>query len=330
MTYRTLAEAVDLTQDELVRGVGTALLTANETIAYYDIRLTDRYSIRVNREADIGNGQMVQCGDTIISQPNATERVDFPVRHALRQFEVCEDVQNLASTFQDQVALDTVLASKGLMQNVVAPQLINGTGIAPYFNGWESLIAPAMATGLIGASFALEDLDALWQRVLVKSEKMAWVGNAATMRTVITQIRTDAELTYMDLAGTTFRVPAYLGYPILRNDNVPDGHLYLANMDWDAEGLGLFLANKEGASTFDSLFQLQFVGIKHDGIEHIYRIGGYFAQALMSPLALGRIEGIATTSPSPVPGDDDDDATDDATDDASDVDSDADADVDIG
>lgn len=297
MTYRSLTEAVDLTQDHLVRGVATAILTANETIAYYDVLLTDRYSVRVNREADIGSGQMVECGDTIISQPNATSRVDFLLRHAIRQFEVCEDVQNLASSFENQLALDTRLAAKGLMQNIIAPQLIAGDNVPPNLAGWDTLIATGMTTGLIGTDVGLEDLDALWQRVLVKSAKMAWVANAATIRTLLKVIRTEAEITYMELAGTTFRVPAYLGYPILRNDNCQNGDLYLANMSWDDEGLGLFLANKEGASTFDAMFDLQFVGIKHDGIEHIYRLGGYFAQALRSPLALGKIEGIAAADP---------------------------------
>ena len=305
MTFRPLSQAIALTQDELLRGVATAILTANEMMAYMDMQLTDRPSIRVNREVDVGGGTWVDCTSTIISQANETEVVQFPMRHVLRQFDVCDDVQNLASAFEDQLALDTRLAGKGLgrtLENAV----INGVGTAGQIDivGWENLVAPAMSQGILGVDVTLEDLDWLWQRVQARSQKMAFVCNAATQRRLIRLIRTEASLDLVELAGTTFRLPGYLGYPILRNDWCQDGDVWLANMDAseEGEGTGLWLNSRIQNPTFDGIFKLDYVGTRFDSINKVYRLGGHFSNVLRSPLALGRITGVIAAPTGPTSG----------------------------
>jgi hypothetical protein len=291
MPFRTLAEAAALTQDELLRGVATALITANETLAFVDIIPTDRPSITLNRESAIGSAQVAGCDTELVSESGETIPADFPMRTYIRQFEVCRTVRGLASTFIDQLALDTRLAAKGAGYKI-AMDLISGLNANTEVIGWASQTIAGQSVAQVGGSLDLSDLDAAWDRCLVKGAKMAWVGNAATRRAVVRELRANSALQYQELAGTTFTVPQYMGAPVLRNDNVPAGVLYLVNMSAEDEGYGLFMANTQGEE-MEGLFGLIDVGWVKDKDRKSYRLVTDIAGVLQSPLAIARITGVA-------------------------------------
>lgn len=292
MTFRTLAEAATTTQDELLSGIATALITANETLAFVDIVPTDRPTITLNRESVIGTAQVSIGSDTtLVSEKNEVLPSSFAMRTYIRQFEVARTVQGLASTFIEQLALDTRLAAKGA-GNKLALDMIAGLDANSEIIGLASQTAVGQTAAQAGATLDLADLDAAWDRCLVKGAKMAWVGNAATRRAVVRELRANSSLAYTDLAGTTFRVPQYMGAPVLRNDNVPAGALYLVNMSIEDEGYGLFMSNQQGEA-MAGLFGLIDAGWVQNKDRKIYRLVTDVAGVLQSPLAISRITGVA-------------------------------------
>ena len=308
--FRTLAEAANFTQDQLLSGLATALITSDETLVFADIAITDRPSIKGNREVSRPDVQNVDCDDEIVDSAADTEPFTFPLITKVTQFTSCRQVQGRASTFTDQLAIDIEQGARAMGESLAQDAAI-GSGAAGQLYGYEALTPASQIITPAGADLELEDLEHLSDIVKLKTMgQTAYVANAATRRRISRLMKDAGIMGTMELSGTTFVAPVLNGLPILRNDNLPDGIVWLVNFDAD-QGVGMWLGDNGTSAAGLADFSSQAAG-PTGNVGGIESVGGIFtlipigwmpnrdrfrhrlvvdvAQSLISPLAIGALD----------------------------------------
>jgi hypothetical protein len=288
MAYRTLADVTAQTQDLILPGLVQKYLTTNEYVAWAETVVTDRPSISVNRIADYGAVQKgIDCNTTLTSAAISGSNEIFELVQYARQFEVCNQVVGLASSFVDQAGEELLGAIKA-MTNEIATDAINGTGSGE-IKGIDNLVTNSVAASGVGGAGDIEAIWYLFDAVKSKSPKMALMTNAKTKRKLMAALLASAQVSSVELKGTSFLVPVFNGAPILVNDTLADGDVVLANGD-PAEGLFIAVGEHPG-NNIGGIFRFQNVGISQTKDTNISRIFGSFAHVLKSQDAIARVTG---------------------------------------
>lgn len=282
--YRTLAQAADMTQDELLPGIINTLVTANQTLAWQEIHVTDRPAIKMNREVSSGTAAVVTCASTLTSEAIETTPQTFDMHTYARQFEVCSRVEGMANSFTDQFSAELRGAVKA-MGYKLAEDMVSGTGTGEIY-GLDALYAGTAVDATAGLT--LDMLDEALDQLDTTSDKVAFVGSKATIRAIRRELREAGSLEYMSLADDRMRVPSYLGIPALINDNVGAGDIYV--VDYSSENGGVGLAISQAGGSIDGLFDLVNGGRVENTIRDFYQVLGDFAQFVKNPGTLGKIE----------------------------------------
>lgn len=290
MAYRTLAEilANNEQNDLILPGLVQKYLTTNEYLAWANTVITDKPTIIVNSIADYGAVQKgIDCNTSLTSASISGATDTFTLVKYLRQYETCQDVVGLGSSFVDQASEDLLGAVKA-MANELAVDAINGTGSGE-IAGLNALVTNSVAASGVGGVGDVESLWYLFDAVKAKSDKMAMVMNAKTKRAVMSALLAAATVQTVELKGTSFVVPAFNGAPILVNDTATDGDIFLVNGGTD-EGVFPVIGTYPGAN-IGTLFKLTDVGVNQSKDTRIFRIAGHFAHVRKSRDAIARITG---------------------------------------
>jgi hypothetical protein len=288
MAYRTLADVAAQTQDLLLPGLVQKYLTTNETLAWMTTLAIDRPSISVNRVASYGAVQKgIDCNTSLTSVAISASNEVFNLVQYARQYEVCNQVTGLASTFVDQAGEELLGAIKAMAEEV-GVDAINGSGSGE-IKGLESLITNSVAASTVGGSGDVEAIWSLFDSVKAKSSKMALMANAKTKRRIMSALLASATVGTSELKGTSFMVPNFNGASILTNDTIADGSIYLANGD-PQEGLFMAVGEHPG-NNIGGLFRFVDVGINQSKDTRINRVFGSFAQILKSNDAIAAVTG---------------------------------------
>ena len=274
MTYRTLAELADTTQDDLLPGIIDVLKKNDEWTAALvaNARLTDRPTIKGNRLASFGDAAYIDCDTEITSEAISGSPFSYDVLTILRQFDVCQTGQNLYSTFTDVVASELNGALKAVSEKLAGDSMTgNGT---TEIAGLDTQNVNEFGTA--GADLDCGDLDRLYDEVISR-ENLVYVGQPAAIRTALAEIRSEAGgLTYGTLAGTELRVPEYLGIPLLRNHFAPADKIFLVDMNQ----FNLFVGESED-NNIGGVFNLVDVGVVQNKHARRWRVYGQFASVLL-------------------------------------------------
>ena len=282
MTYRTLAELADTTQDELLPGIIDVLKKNDEWTASLitSARLTDRPTIKGNRLASAGTAEYIDCDSTITSVAVSGSPFEYDLETIMRQFDVCKTGQNLYSSFTDVVATELAGAVKAVGELIAQDSMVG--------DGSDKLAG--LATQVTnkfnkeGASLDVGDIDRLYDEALSRSN-LVYVGAPATIRSALAEIRdTAGGLTYDTLAGTQLRVPSYLGIPMLRNHNCDANKLYLVDMDQFV----MFVGEADG-NNIGGVFTLEDVGIVQNKHANRWRVYTQAATVLLDTQAAAEL-----------------------------------------
>lgn len=287
MAYRVLSD-VSTTQtfDEIQQGLVQKYLTVNELTAWMDTIVTDRPAIRVNRVLDVGSVQAgMDCNTSFTSYSLSAASYSFPLIKYGRQFEVCADIEEMGSTFVDQMAEESINAVAALTEKIGQDTAGSGNGSSAVF-GLGTLVTNSFAVSTSGA-LALNDLWKLKDEVRAKSGKMAYITNSATRRSILNKIAAASLPGSVELKGSSFTVPTFDGMPILAHDSISNGTCYLVNGSVDN---GLFFAI--GQNSQAGLFQIDEVGKSQTKDTMIYRIKTNIASVLKSTQAIAALTGI--------------------------------------
>jgi hypothetical protein len=288
--YRTLADilANNEQNDLIMPGLVQKYMTTNEYLAWANTVITDKPTIVVNYVADYGAVQKgIDCNSSLTSASISGGSDSFSLVKYLRQFETCQDVVGLGSSFVDQAGEDLLGAVKA-MANELAVDAINGSGTGE-IAGLNTLVTSSVAASSVGGAGDVESLWYLEDAVKAKSDKMAFVMNSKTKRAVMSALLAAATVQTMELKGTSFVVPAFNGHPILVNDTATDGDIFLVNGGPD-EGVFPVIGAYPGAN-IGNLFKLTDVGVNQSKDTRIFRIAGHFSHIRKSRDALARITG---------------------------------------
>jgi hypothetical protein len=289
MAYRTLAEilANNEQNDLILPGLVQKYLTTNEYLAWANTVITDKPTIIVNYVADYGAVQKgIDCNTSLTSASISGGSDSFSLVKYLRQYETCQDVVGLGSSFVDQAGEDLLGAVKA-MTNELAIDAITGT--SGEIVGLNSLVTSSVAASGVGGVGDIESIWYLFDAVKAKSDKMALIMNAKTKRAVMSALLAAASVQTTELKGTSFLVPVFNGAAILTNDSCSDGDVFLVNGGTD-EGVFPVIGTYPGAN-IGNLFKLTDVGVNQSKDTRIFRIAGHFAHVRKSRDALARITG---------------------------------------
>jgi hypothetical protein len=285
---RSLAELANTTNDELFAGIVDSLLKIDEVTAALvaNAGVTDRPTIKYNRLASVPTPVYADCSTTFTSQAISGSAVSVDLLTLAVQFNVCDIGQNLYSSYTDVVASELQGALKGMSEKLGTDAVGNGNGSSAIY-GLNSVATNSFA--IAGGSVDVGDLDRLIDEVKDKSDRCFFVGAPATVRKVVAELRAESGgMDYQTLAGTAFRTPAYMGYNLLKHEDVTSGALYFVNPD---TGYKLYFGEKADQNVAN-IFGLQELGHSQTKMEKLWRLYAHIAGVSVNPQGIAELTGI--------------------------------------
>lgn len=287
---RSLTQLRDTTTEELVSGLIDASKLLNEaaSLLIENAIVIDKPELKFNRKTNDGAVQKnVGCTTTIANNNIATVPVTIPLQTYVRQFDVCTIGQNLYSSYTDVVASELSGAVQALTEAIVTDAFI-GDGTNEIL-GLDAQVATSFAAA--GPTLDLADLDALYDAVVSKGPRMAFIGNPTAVRAVIRELREASALNYQEISGTNFRVPEYLGYPVLRAAGLPAGSLYFVNLDEFKLVFGENVNGNLGQNL--GIYTLQDLGPSQTTMVNLWRVYIHVNAALLNTQGAAELTGVA-------------------------------------
>lgn len=287
---RSLAELAYSTQDDLLAGFYDTLIKNDQVVAALisNAAVTDRPTISYNQLMSLGTPVYADCSTEFTSQNISGSNVTVNLLTLAEQFDVCTIGQNLYSSFTDVTQSEVAGAVKAMGNKIGYDAVRSGNGSSAIL-GMGSVVTAAQTISA-NASFGLEDLDYLMDTVLDKSGPMAFIGSPAAVRAVVRELRSASALDVMQLMGTTFNVPSYLGVPLLKSENVATStDLFLVNLD---TGYKIFLGSNP-EQTVGGIFGLQDLGNSQTKLAKLWRIYAHVAGVSLNTKGIAKLSGVA-------------------------------------
>lgn len=285
---RSLTELMNLTQPDLLVGIIDSLKKNDELSAllFSNAGITDRYQIKFNQLASVPSPVVADCSTTLTSQNISASPMSVNLLTKVTQFDVCAIGQNLYSSFTDVFQSELIGAVKGFTENIVSEAVGSGDGTSALLGlGSNVTLSQTISAG---GSFTLDDLDVLVDTVLDKGPSMAFIGSPAAVRAIVRELRAGSALNVLQLMDTTFNVPTYLGYPILKSADVPAGVVYLVNLD---TGYKVYLGSNPEQKV-GGIFGLEDLGPSQTKLSHLWRLTAHMAGVTLNPLGIAKINGV--------------------------------------
>lgn len=279
---RTLLELADTTQDQLFAGFVDTLLKTDEITAALVAQslVTDRPSIKFNRLASVPTPVYADCSTSFSNQAISGSPVTVDLLTLAVQYNVCDIGQNLYSSFTDVLASETQGAIKGMSHKILEGVVGAGNGSSAII-GLDSAATNSFACATSGA-VDVSDLDRMIDEVKDRDESSFFVGAPATVRKVLAELRSESGgMDYQTLAGTSMRVPQYMGYSILKAEGAATGKLWLVSKS----GYQMYFGASEDQS-IGGIFNLQNLGNSQSKLEKLFRIYAHIAAVNVNPLGI--------------------------------------------
>lgn len=307
MTSLTLAQAGNISQDELLAGIIQEFITtdnfagilpyvsANGKALVYTRELTDP-------KTTVGNLDI--AGTIVSSAPTATQ-ITEPIGRIAGDAEVDNFIDTTMSTIQE--IADSQIASKvrGVARKW-SENMITGTGTFPQPSGINTLVDSsnmwvAASATTAGASLSFALMDQLMDLVVVDAQEFLFLTNRTLRRKLKGLYRAlngaaidNVEIGWVNPVTTeTYSklVMAYEGYPVLLNDNIAVESTYGMTGKHRVSFIGMGeMVGLTGIMPFDNDpgFRIDDVGFSETKDASIYRVKMYTGQALYSTKALGQ------------------------------------------
>jgi hypothetical protein len=278
---RSLVELADMTQSELLSGFVDTLLKTDEVTAAIlaNAAITDRPNVKFNRLLAVPTPVYANCDTSFSNQQISGSPVTVDLLTMAVQYNVCDIGQNLFSSFTDTLASETEGALKGLSQKILEGITGSGNGSSAII-GIDSAATQTMTCAVSGA-IDVGDLDAMIDLCKTKDESTFFAGSPAVVRKVLAELRSESTLSYQELAGTTMRVPSYMGYPVLKAEGFAAGKLFLVSK----AGYQVWLGSSPEMNV-GGIFHMQNLGESQTKLEKLFRIYTHIAAANVNPLGL--------------------------------------------
>lgn len=301
----TLAQAKNLSQDKLVKGIVEELIKESPLLARYPFINIQGNSLAVNREdpSNMGSVAWHPVGGIWTESSASFTQESFVLKKLGGDCDVDNLIQRSMSNINDQMAAQIKVKTKLMAHEFEQVAIYGDSEKAPEFDGFHRLVASNMQvhmvdSGTTGAALTLEKLDELVDKV-VGGKPDILLMNKNIRRRLTAKLRLIGSYqTERDEFGRTWA---------MWGDDIP-----IIATDWITQTESLSdggYSGKTGGNT-SSIFAIRFgegdglVGIQNGSIETEYwdkleskdasrvRIKWYVAHALYSTTALARLDGI--------------------------------------
>lgn len=304
MAAMTFAQAANLAQDELVRGLIDSIVYVNPWYDMFPFDGIDGNGRTYNRILAYGDVQALGVGGTVTAK-NATTvtQVTSALTTIIGDAEVPGLIQATQSALNDQTGLQ--IATKAQMASrTYQDYLINGTGASNQFLGLIGLCAAGQkaTTGATGSALSFAIMDEMLDLVTAKNGAVDYIiMPARTRRSYKALLRNlgGASIDEVVELPTGRRVMAYNGEtPIFRNDFIPVDQTKGGTTATTTIFAGVFDdgSNKVGLQglTASNQFGLAVKDVGEDETvdQRIWRVLWYCGLALYSELGLACADGI--------------------------------------
>jgi hypothetical protein len=267
---RSLAELVNLTQDDLQVGIFdnlkkldnfTAILLANAGV-------TDRPTIKWNRLASVPAAVVADCSTTLTSEAISASPFTADLFTIVRQFDACTIGAGLYSTYTDVVESEVQGALKSINEKI-ANDALQGNG-STSFNGIENYTTNSFA--IAGSTLDLSDMDKLLDEVKGGPNKV-FVGAPAAIRALRREIReAGAGSTAAEIAGRM--IPTYENVPYVASEFVDAGKIHLVDLD---EGFKIVFGTTYDPALNGGAFALEDLGSSKTKLAKEWRLYAHVA-----------------------------------------------------
>lgn len=303
MASVTLAESAKLSNDELVAGVIEEIIDVDAFFHLLPFDGIEGNSLSYNREATLGDVEVLGVGGTIAAKNPATfTRVSSNLTTIIGDAEVNGLIQATRSDYSDQTAVQVASKAKSAGRKY-RDMLVNGTGAANQFAGLLTLVdaAQVITAGANGAALSFELLDQLLDQVTDKDGNVDFLMMAPrTFRKFKALLRAQGGATIEETLTLPSgkKVITYEGVPVFKNDWIPVNQVQgtetaatsvIAGTFDDGSRMhgiaGLTAREKAGLVVED-------VGVSETKDERITRVKWYASLANFSTKGLAVLKGI--------------------------------------
>jgi hypothetical protein len=300
----TLAESAKLAQNELVAGVIEDVITVNQMFEVVPFDGIEGNALAYNRENALGDVEMVEVDDQITADAAATfTDLSVQLTTILGNAKVNGLIQATRSgDGNDQTAIQIASKAKSAGRQW-QDQFINGSGVAPEFQGLISACASSQKvdTDTNGGPLSFDFLDELMDLVVDKDGQVDFIcSHARTRRSYKALLRALGGASILDTVNlpSGAEVLAYGEAPWFRNDYIPVNQskgasentttIFAGTFDDGSRqhGLAGLTAEREAG------IQVVDVGEEEDRDNRIWRVKWYTSLVIFSEKGLACAEGI--------------------------------------
>jgi hypothetical protein len=226
MASVTLAESAKLSQDSLVQGVIENIITVDRFFDVLPMDGIEGNALGYNREAVLGDVQVLGVGGTITAKAAATfSYVTSSLTTIIGDAEVNGLIQATRSNINDQKAVQVASKAKSAGRQY-RDMLINGTGASNQFTGLLTLVAAGqtLTAATNGAALSFDLLDQLFDAVTDKDGQVDYVMmHSRTFRSLKNLLRAlgGASIAETITLPSGREIMVYEGVPVFKNDWIP-------------------------------------------------------------------------------------------------------------
>jgi hypothetical protein len=260
------------------------LQTSNQTAGVWDLTTTDAPYIQVNRLLELPTVGAVDCNTSITASDISAAPVTFSFDTFQTTIPLCYDVKAGANA-NGEAEKGILMAGLASAFNSLESLIVDG---GTNFNGLDDLVVAGQtfAIGVSGTADVADLSKAI--RITKGAGQKVFVANGATYDKVEKVLKDASLVSYQELAGTTFNTIAYRGIPVVINDNMTDGDVYLATLG--GEGVSVVFNEIPGAKV-GGVFDLIKIPMALGSINEYYRVIFRATQILMNPQSLTKVTG---------------------------------------
>lgn len=259
------------------------LQSSNQTMAIWDLATTARPYIQVNRLLAYPTVGAVDCSTSITPSDMSGAPVTFNFDTFETTVPICWDVKagaNEAGTAEAGLLKAVLRAAAEKVESLI---IDGGTN----FGGLDDLVVAGQTFAIAGAHGALGDLSKAIRYTKGAGQKV-FVASGATYDVMEGVLQAASNLQYQELAGGTFNTISYRGIPVVINDNMTAGDVYLATLG--GEGVNVVF-NESNEAKIGGVFDLLDLGWQVSSINKYYRLIFRATQVLHNPQALTKVTG---------------------------------------
>lgn len=303
MASITLAEAGKLSLDMLISGIIEQIITVDQFYEMMPWLGIEGNSLAYNREAVLGDVQVLGVGGTITAKaPTTVTKVNSNLTTIIGDAEINGLIEATQSNIQDQETIQVAGKAKSAGRKY-RDMLLNGTGAADQFSGLLSLVPAGQQvnTGTNGAVLSYDILDQLIDLVKDKDGQVDYIQMAGrTIRSYFALLRTagGASIGEIITLPSGKQIPTYRGIPIFKNENMPTNQTKGATTTCTTILAGTFDdgSQKYGMSGLTARANaglgVERVGTSQTKDEKITRVKWYCGLALFNELGIASAPGI--------------------------------------